>query len=85
MTLEDAKEIGISRKSLNNFPRPEVGFGDASNKTYGNVLSPTKQAALRAINKLPNNSPYKSRFKNSLDQVDRKVDLWWNTVENKFK
>jgi len=85
MTLEDAKEVGISRKNVNNFPKPEVGFGDASNKTYGNVLSPTKQAALRAINKLPNNSPYKSRFKNSLDQVDRKVDLWWNTVENKFK
>ncbi len=85
LSLDDAKAMGISRKPVSSFPKPEKGFGDASNKTYGNVLSPTKQAALKAINKLPNTSPYKSRFKNSLDDVDRKVAIWWDSVKNNFK
>lgn len=84
MDLDTAKEMGISRAPASSFPKPEKGFGDASNKTYGNVLAPTKQAALKAIDSLPNSSPYKSRFKNSLDQVDRKVAIWWDTVKNKF-
>lgn len=85
LDVETAKEMGISRKPTQNFPKPEAGFGDSSNKTYGNVLSPTKQAALKAVDQLPNTSPYKSRFKNSLDNVDRKVAIWWDTVKNKFE
>lgn len=86
LTLEEAKAKGISRgRSLANFPKPEAGFGDKSDKTYGNVLSPTRSAALKAIEKLPNTSPYKSRFKNSLDNVDRKVAIWWESVKNIFE
>lgn len=84
LTKEDAEALGISTRSVNNFPDPEPGFGDKSNKTYGDVLGPTKAASQRAINKLPANSPYRSRFQNSLDNVGQKVDIWWEGVKNIF-
>lgn len=85
LSKEEADELGVSTRSVNNFPEPDDGFGNKSNKTYGNVLAPTKAAAQKAINSLPKNSPYRSRFASSLENVDQKVDIWWEGVKNIFE
>lgn len=85
LTEEDAKEMGISSKSTDRFPSPDAGFGDKDNKTYGNILGGTTDATKRALKDLPTNSPYRSRFQESLDSVDQKVDIWWESVKNKFE
>lgn len=85
LSAEDAKDLGISNRGTDSFPNPDQGFGDKDNKTYGNVLGGTTAATERALKDLPTNSPYRSRFQNSLDSVDQKVDIWWESVKNIFE
>lgn len=85
LTAEEAEELGISTRSAGSFPEPGAGFGDEDNKTYGNVLGSTTEASTRALDDLPENSPYRSRFQNSIDSIDQKVDIWWESVKNIFE
>lgn len=85
LTDEEAKDLGISGRNNDSFPKPDEGFGDKDNKTYGNVLGATVSATEKALNDLPTNSPYRSRFQNSIDSVDQKVDIWWESVKNIFE
>lgn len=85
LSTEDAKDLGISNRNNDSFPKPDEDFGDKNNKTYGNVLGATTSATKKALKKLPTSSPFRSRFQKSLDSVDQKVDIWWETNKNKFK
>ncbi len=85
LTEEEALDLGVSRRSIEGVLQPDEGFGDRDNKTYGNVLNPTRQASEKALKQLPNNSPYRSRFQNSIDNVGKKVDIWWEGVKNNFE
>lgn len=82
LTTEDAQEIGISKRSNDSFPEPEQGFG---NKSYGDVLGSTKKAAEKAVDDLPRNSPYKSKFKESQENIKNLVDIWFNKNQDVFK
>lgn len=85
LSIEDAKEAGISTRGVDSFPEPDKGFGDKDDKTYGNVLGSTVTTTEKALDKLPTNSPYRSRFQNSIDSIDQKVDIWWESVKNIFE
>lgn len=82
LSVEEAKDLGISGRNNDSFPKPDEGFGDAA---YGNVLGSTVKATEQALDKLPDNSPYRSRFQNSIDSIDQKVDIWWESVKNIFE
>lgn len=81
MSLEDAKEWGISNKSVDYFPDPESGFG---NKKMGDIKSQVSKAAEDAISSMPNSS-LKSKFKEAQENVRGLVDIWWQKEKNKFE
>lgn len=82
LSTEDAQGIGISKKSNDSFPDPEKGFGK---KSYGDVLSSTKDAAEKAVDKLPKNSAYRSKFIEAQENIKNLVDIWFNKNEDVFR
>lgn len=81
LSKEDAKEMGISNKSLDSFPKPESGFG--KNK-MGDLTSQVSEAATEAIKAMPN-SPLKSKFKQAQENIPTLVDIWWQKNKNNFE
>lgn len=62
--------------------KPDKGF--EKSQKLGQFSKNIKALSLEAAEKLPRNSPYKKRFKEQIEQVDRKVALWWESVKNNF-
>lgn len=79
---QDAKDMGVSTRSLDSFPKPQSGFGENS---YGDVLSATKLTADEAIKDLPKGSPFKPLFKEAVSNIDRLVDIWFKKNQDIFK
>jgi SPP1 gp7 family putative phage head morphogenesis protein len=75
------KDKNLNYKKLKN-KLPDKGF--EKDQKLGQFSKNIKAKSLEAAEKLPRNSPYKKRFKEQIEQVDRKVDLWWESVKNKF-
>lgn len=79
---EVTKDKTITAKNISK-KIPDKGFETKSK--LGQFSKGAKKTSEQALEKLPRNSPYKNKFKEQIEQVDRKVDLWWETVKNKFK
>lgn len=81
LSTDDAKEMGVSTRSLDSFPKPQSGFGENS---YGDVLNSTRNTADEAIKDLPSSSPYKSLFQEAVSNIDRLVDIWYQKNKDIF-
>lgn len=74
------KKTKSYKKAVEQFP--DKGF--KKSQKLGQFSKNIKAKSLGAAEKLPRNSPYKKRFKEQIEQVDRKVALWWESVKNNF-
>ena len=63
--------------------KPDKGFDTPSKP--GNFTKGVVKNTNKAIDSLPNTSPYKKRFKDQIQNVDRKVAIWFKKVEDIFK
>lgn len=82
LSKKEAERRGISRKSLDNLPDPDSGFGGSP---MGDVNAGADERAQQAINSLPINDPFRAKFQNAQDNIENLVDVWWQSNQNKFK
>lgn len=79
LSKEDAKEMGISRKSESSFPEPEFG-----NSRMGDINTQVSKATEEAIADM-DKSPLKAKFKEAQNNVQGLVDIWYAKNKTKFE
>lgn len=79
------RATGDKKITYNNLKRklPDSGF-DVDQK-LGSFTKGAKRTAELALEKLPNSNPYKKKFKEQIESIDRKVAIWFDSVKNKLK
>lgn len=79
LSKEDAEERGITKGTPTV---DEDGFGS---RKLGNMTGGVESDLDAAINKMPDNSPYKAKFKESQSNVSSLVDIWYEKNKHIFK
>lgn len=81
LSKAEAERRGISKKSLNNLPEPDEGFGY---QNIGDVSSGTQKRVQEAIDSLPPTSPYRSRLQQAQNNNQALIDTWYEKNKDIF-